>query len=266
MQTLLNVYKPMYTTPLQVIDALRITFPEYKETKIGYAGRLDPLAHGVLLLMVGEEAKHREKYQDLPKTYEFEVLFGLETDTYDLLGLLADSNWHLEPSSLTANRQLPTALKKFIKSKLGTHTQPYPPFSSKAVGGKPLHWWAKQNRLSEITIPTREITIYSFELLSTATISIDELKEKTNNISNVQGHFRQTEILEQWDSFFNPERSRRAQVSFPVARFRVSCSSGTYVRGLAHELGTFLGTGAVTTEIFRTRVGEYTLKNSLKLT
>ena len=266
MQQLLNVYKPLYATPLQVIDALRLKFPEYKESKIGYAGRLDPLAHGVLLLMVGEEAKQREKYLDLPKTYEFEALLGLQTDTYDLLGLLQNPPSPLYVKGVAAAG----GLKQFIQSKLGSHTQPYPPFSSKAVGGKPLHWWAKQNRLSEITIPTREITIYSFELLSTGTISVDDLKEKIKNATTVQGSFRQTEILEAWGNYFSTHKAKNAQSTirnsqFPTARFRVSCSSGTYVRGLVHELGKYLETGAVTTEILRTEVGEYTIEASLRL-
>lgn len=267
MRQLLNVYKPMYATPLQVIDAIRLKYPEYKESKIGYAGRLDPLAHGVLLLMVGEEAKQREKYLDLPKTYEFEALFGLETDTYDLLGLLENGKWKMENFSQKANQNLVNTINKFIAKKIGNNTQPYPPFSSKAVRGKSLHWWAKQNRLHEITIPTREVTIYSFALLSTGTVSLEDLKRKiTTSIASVQGFFRQKEILEQWKKHFEELSPFNSQLSsYPTARFRVSCSSGTYVRGLVHELGNFLGTGAVTTEILRTEVGEYRLKDALRV-
>lgn len=282
MRQLLNVYKPISLTPLQVIDKLRLIDPLYTDIKIGYAGRLDPLAHGVLLLMIGEETKHRERYQDLPKIYEFEALFGLETDTYDLMGLL-DNRFLVLSSQLsesgssvisqsdktTENRKQKTdtwrQIQKFIKSKVGTYTQPYPPFSSKAVGGKPLHWWAKQNRLSEITIPARQITIYSFELLSTGETSAEDLKKKIfKEISSIQGYFRQNEILETWDTYFNSQSKIRNQ-QFTKARFRISCSSGTYVRGLIHELGQRLGCGALATEIFRTRVGEYAIEDSLKL-
>lgn len=229
--------------------------------KIGYAGRLDPLAHGVLLLMIGEETKQRETYQNFSKTYEFEAMLGLGTDSYDLLGIVDDIK--------TAKQKTDTdkQIQQFIESKLGTHRQPYPPFSSKAVRGKPLHWWAKQHRLSEITIPDREITIYSFELLSTDMISIKDLKKRIQtSVSNVQGYFRQREIHEHWEQYFRELSIHNPQIAmFNTARFRVSCSSGTYVRGLVHELGEFLGTGAVTTEILRTQVGEYTIEDSLKL-
>src|SRR4051812_2270372 len=88
MNRVINVYKPIGFTPLQVIEKLREKFPEYKNVKIGYAGRLDPLAHGVLLLMIGDATKEREKYLGLDKSYEFEAVLGVSTDSYDVLGLV----------------------------------------------------------------------------------------------------------------------------------------------------------------------------------
>src|SRR3712207_2873397 len=90
MNKILNIYKPVGFTPLEMITALLKEFPEYKDKKIGYAGRLDPLAHGVLLLMIGDATKQRKDYLGLDKMYEFEVLFGVETDTYDLLGFVKE--------------------------------------------------------------------------------------------------------------------------------------------------------------------------------
>ena len=51
-----------------------------------YAGRLDPMASGVLLVLAGEETKNKDKYLGLDKEYDFEILFGFATDTYDILG------------------------------------------------------------------------------------------------------------------------------------------------------------------------------------
>ena len=149
---LVPIYKPKGRTPLQIVDLVRKQFPQYQHEKIGYAGRLDPLAHGVLLLMIGEETtKQREQYLNLPKAYECEVLFGVQTDTYDALGMLLNSKLQTTPENLDKE------IKKFINPKLGKQIQPYPPFSSKPVNGKPLFWWAKANKLAEITIPQREI-------------------------------------------------------------------------------------------------------------
>ncbi|MBA3724350.1 MAG: hypothetical protein H0W89_05710 [Candidatus Levybacteria bacterium] len=256
MQTLLNVYKPIGKNPLQVIEKIKESLPEYKNVKMSYAGRLDPLAHGVLLLMAGEGIENRNHYLDLPKTYEFTMLAGLATDTYDYLGVLNT----LEYNPLGTNVNL--FVNSFVKSHLGKQIQSYPPFSSKTVGGKPLFWWTKENRLAEITIPQKEIEVYSFKALSFQTITSEQLQKTVlNNIELVQGDFRQLEIKEQWKKFFKinsilPEK-------LPTITFCLTCSSGTYVRGLVHELGKQLGCGAITIDILRTAVGDYTLKEAL---
>ncbi|MCE9548798.1 tRNA pseudouridine(55) synthase TruB, partial [Candidatus Nomurabacteria bacterium] len=71
-------------TPLQALDKFRVKNKEYKYIKMTYAGRLDPMASGLLLALAGEETKNKEKYLKLKKEYDFEVLFGFATDTYDI--------------------------------------------------------------------------------------------------------------------------------------------------------------------------------------
>jgi tRNA pseudouridine55 synthase len=255
MNQLLNIYKPTGLTPLQVIELVKKQFPEYKNEKIGYAGRLDPLAHGVLLLMVGEATKEREKYLNLPKTYEFEALFGVTTDTYDTLGII-------EKIALPIIAPDKQTIKTFIESKLGRQRQTYPPYSSKAVNGKPLLWWAKNNKLSEITIPQREIAIETFTLQKLQKKTTHELQQTVfEQIDSVKGDFRQNEIKKTWEAFF----LRTEQKEFFTAGFLLSCTSGTYVRSLVHELGETLKTGAITLEILRTKVGNYPLETAIKL-
>lgn len=256
MKKILSVYKPLYLTPYQLIQQLKKIYPEYANEKIGYAGRLDPLAHGVLLLMIGEENKQRDSYLHLAKEYEFELVFGVETDSYDMLGIPTGGNLSLIETVTPENIAL------FIQQKVGKQTQSYPPYSSKAVEGKPLHWWAKRNLLHEITIPKREILIEEFLFLGFGQISKESFSRKvTTSINMVEGHFRQEEIQEKWTSFFGTCQKK----SFLTARFKITCSSGTYVRGLVSDLGKFLGTGAVTTDIFRTKVDMYTINDALVL-
>lgn len=250
------IYKPKGITPYQLIQQFRKTHPQYAQETIGFAGRLDPLAHGVMLFMIGDATKDRDTYLSLSKEYECEAVFGIATDTYDVLGIPQTA----VDKRLTINRQ---ALTAFLQSKLGKHIQSYPPFSSKAVHGKPLHWWAKQGKLKKITIPTREIEIYDFQLITTKTISAKKLqKEVKQQISSVTGDFRQKEIGERWEAVFAKSKKLRVQ-SYPTARFYISCSSGTYVRALVDELGKYLGCGATTIEILRTRVGKYSLSNAI---
>src|SRR5882724_588569 len=80
------IYKQKGETPLQALNRLRVEKPEYMEATLSYAGRLDPMAEGVMVVLVGDENKEREKYLGLDKVYVTEVLFGVSTDTADILG------------------------------------------------------------------------------------------------------------------------------------------------------------------------------------
>lgn len=258
MKQIISVYKPKGLTPYQLIQRLKTKHPEYQNVPIGFAGRLDPLAHGVLLLMIGEETKNRNNYLSLPKGYTFAAVLGLSTDTYDVLGLCQNNlimeNYH------NNTQQLKKSIHDFIKIKTGKQLQSYPPFSSKTVAGKPLYWWARKNRLGEITIPQRQIEINDYKLLATEEVSAGVLQKNIKQqIKSVQGDFRQEEIEKRWNKFFRGNKNE----TFITVRFEIQCSSGTYVRGLVHELGNYLGTGAVTLEILRTRVGDFELDKIL---
>jgi tRNA pseudouridine55 synthase len=254
MNTILNIYKPVGTTPLELIHAVKETYPEYIDQKIGYAGRLDPLAHGVMLLMVGDATKDRDSYLNLEKHYVFEVLFGIATDTYDVLGKITQK--------ISSNIIVMENVEKFVNVHVGKQTQAYPPYSSKAVHGKPLFWWARKNKLSEITIPKHDIDVTSFDLLEYNEISLKVLKKRIfTNIALIQGDFRQDEIVRNWHDQFASTKL----ISFQTAKFSIVCSSGSYVRGIVHDLGKELGSGAVTLDILRTKVGEYDLNGSIKL-
>lgn len=267
MHQLLNVYKPKGLTPLETIRLLRKKFPEYENETIGFAGRLDPLAHGVLLLMVGEETtKEKDTFLNLPKEYEFEVVFGTATDTYDALGIVSPKVKSHKVLKQGLEYFLLSDLMTFIHSKLGKQIQTYPPYSSKTVHGKPLYKWARENKLSEIEIPKREIEIYDFKLIKTKTIDAEKLKKEiVKQIESVSGDFRQEEIKKTWNIFFTVNCEPKTINQFTTAKFSITCSSGTYVRSLVNELGEKLGTGAIALEILRTKIGSYTLDDALRL-
>ncbi|MEX2029185.1 MAG: hypothetical protein WD963_01745, partial [Candidatus Paceibacterota bacterium] len=91
MKNILLLNKKEGETPLQALDNFRRKNIRYKDAKMTYAGRLDPMARGLLLVLSGEEVKKKEKYLALPKEYEFDILFGFSTDTYDILGKIENS-------------------------------------------------------------------------------------------------------------------------------------------------------------------------------
>jgi tRNA U55 pseudouridine synthase TruB len=62
--------KPIGETPLEIINYYKRLHPEYRYLPMTYAGRLDPLAEGVLLLLAGEECLKKDEYLSLSKEYE----------------------------------------------------------------------------------------------------------------------------------------------------------------------------------------------------
>jgi hypothetical protein len=54
-------------TPLQLINRIRIEMPKLKNERLSYAGRLDPMAEGQMLILVGDENNNRDKYLGLDK-------------------------------------------------------------------------------------------------------------------------------------------------------------------------------------------------------
>ena len=89
MQKYAVVEKAVGETPLQALERFRALHGELDQIPMAYAGRLDPMASGKLLILIGEECKQQERYHALDKEYEFEVLFGIGSDTGDVLGRLS---------------------------------------------------------------------------------------------------------------------------------------------------------------------------------
>lgn len=130
---------------------------------LGYAGRLDPMARGVLVLLVDDENKNRTQYEFFDKEYTFKCIFGLSTDTYDVLGLIQEKAGELSicSSSLSPEQFQQELQNHFTTHFLGKHFQLYPPYSSVRVKGKPLFQWAKEGKLDQVTIPGKNVEIHS---------------------------------------------------------------------------------------------------------
>ena len=84
-------YKNIGETPLDIVNKYR-----KPNCKYSFAGRLDPMARGQMIVLEGLECKNQDKYCGLDKIYEFEILFGFSTDTYDILGIVENYNF-IEP-------------------------------------------------------------------------------------------------------------------------------------------------------------------------
>lgn len=253
MKPVLNIYKPIGKTPYDMVKKVKELYPELAEKKIGYAGRLDPMAHGVLLLLVGDTNKQKKAYELLPKAYTFEVIFGIQTDSFDLLG-------KVKGDYVPHDKDLKKILEKEIKRYNGSFTQTYPPYSAIRLNGKPLYYWELRGKLSKDEIPQKEVTLKSFKLESIGSISSKSLYALIKmRIGLVNGNFRQKELLKYWELFFQKNNNR----IFTTAKFSIDCSSGTYVRSIVDDMGKKIGCGGTTLSILRTSVGSYTVKESI---
>lgn len=266
-ETSINAYKLLGETPLECLTRVRIEHAIGPDIPMTYAGRLDPMAEGAMIILVGDECKKKGDYLGLDKTYEFEILVGFETDTYDLLGVVKFSNEIASPTSASGRSsdllarlsgklgqtvpEAPVGFASVLKSFVGTFIQKYPPFSSKTVGGKQLFQLSKDDILPD-EMPEHEVTISRLEYISTRSITKEELqKEIIRRIRLVHGDFRQEEILALWDENFRNATQKEYQIISCV----LDCSSGTYVRQLVADLSAKLGIPLVTYSIRRIHIG-----------
>jgi len=91
------------------------------------------------------------------------------------------------------------------------------------------------------------------------------MKTIKQKISLIKGDFRQEEILNRWQKMLPKSCSSIKTVTFLIAKVKINCSSGTYIRSIAHHLGKELKTGAVLLNLKRTKVGNFDIKDSEKL-
>lgn len=252
----ITLNKKVGQTPLEVLENWRATKPELADTPLAYAGRLDPMASGLLLVLIGEECKKQTEYHNLDKEYQVGILFGVETDSGDVLGIVREHN---QPKIIESY------LTEVLNKTVGEIEFPYPAFSAKTVQGKPLHTWAMEGRLDEIAIPTKKSEIYSLRFDSIKSFSRKEIAEfalrkielippVTDERKALGNDFRRPDIREGWNTF--AEKGAHANV-FYMANITCVCSSGTYMRTLAEVIASKLNTKGLAYSINRTKVGIY---------
>ncbi|MEI7709727.1 MAG: hypothetical protein WCI76_03360 [bacterium] len=250
LKNILLLNKKEGETPLEALDAFRNKNKKYKDEKMTYAGRLDPMASGLLLVLSGEETKNKEKYLKLDKEYEFEILFGFATDTYDILGKVNNSH----RSDLWGKGELEKKIKDNLKYFRGKFVQEYPIYSSKTVAGKQLFEYAREDL--EVELPSREVFVKKLQFIKLRKINNKKLLENIEKrIKKVNGDFRQEEIVKIWRKVLIHEQGLSLLM---IASLKIKCGSGTYVRGIANSLGEKMGIPALAFSIKRTKVGKWT--------
>ena len=257
MKNVIILNKKEGQTPLEALEFFRKKHKKYKNSKITYAGRLDPMASGLLILLVDEEIKNKEKYLALDKEYQFEVLLGFSTDTYDILGI--PTRQDLVGNNIFPKKGFGEDLEKKIKKNLkfftGKFIQTYPIYSSKTVNGKQLFTYARSGE--NVELPKREVAVKSLKLIKMRKISKEKLLINIEKrIGEINGDFRQKEILKIWQKNL---LNKKTSSVFHIACFKIHCSSGTYVRSIANNLGEKMGVSSLAFSIKRTKIGQFVL-------
>ncbi len=203
----LVIDKPQGKTSHDVVDAVRHLAGM---RQIGHLGTLDPLATGVLVLLLGRATRLVQFYNGRRKRYTAAFRFGFATDSYDSDG---EAQGPDTPVPLDE-----AVLEKFASEKIGRFAQMPPAFSAKKIRGRPAYELARKKE--PVELKAVEVELYEYRL------------------TGIEGN---------------------------LARFVIECSSGTYIRSLAHEMGQQAGCGAHLAEIKRTAVGEFSIEQAIKL-
>ena len=213
MDGVLVIDKPEGPTSHDIVALVRRVL---RIKRVGHTGTLDPMATGVLPLVIGRATRLTQFLSKDSKTYNASIRLGFSTDTYDALGTPVGSNGDpsLDLSHELGNQVIESALNSFR----GTFDQCPPPFSAKKIGGVRAYTIARRGG-PVVTVPVQ--------------VTVDQLR------------------------LLKAENSR--------LQVEITCSSGFYVRSLAHDIGQMLGCGAHLQALRRTRSGEFDLTHAIPL-
>lgn len=211
MNGVLLINKPKGLTSRDVVN---IICKKFNTKKVGHTGTLDPIAEGLLVVPIGRALKISELLTSEKKEYIARVILGYETDMLDITGT-------------EIKRNIPTCSKedieKVLKSFIGKYNQEVPMYSAVKVGGRKLYEYARNN--IEVTPPSKEVEIYSLELISDIMFIEDTI-----------------------------EFSIKCEVS-----------KGTYIRSLIRDIACNLNTYGTMKELIRTKQGSFSIEDSYTL-
>jgi tRNA pseudouridine55 synthase len=150
---MLLIDKPRDWTSHDVVAVLRKLFP--RGTKVGHTGTLDPLATGLLSVLVGPCTRLQARLQGFDKTYSGTIRLGVKTDTGDVTGKTIEEK---PIPSLTMDR-----LRAEVSALVGIIDSPAPAYSAVKHKGKALYEYARAGL--EVPVKPRSAKVYSWEAL-----------------------------------------------------------------------------------------------------
>lgn len=216
MNGIILVDKPKGWTSFDVVGKIRymVQHSEYntsnkKRFPTGHTGTLDPLATGLLVVLLGTYTKQAMSLTKLDKTYEVTMELGKTSTTGDAEGALTDVS-----DTQPTKEVVEAALHTFV----GDIMQVPPAFSAIKINGQRAYKLARNGKAPE-------------------------LKARPVHI----------------------EQITLTDYTYPFVQFTVEVSSGTYIRSLVEDLGKVLQTGAYMSDLRRTKVGEFDIKDAIQM-
>jgi len=158
MDGVLVIDKPAGPTSHDVVAVVRRAV---RPAKVGHTGTLDPLATGVLPLVIGRATRLASYMSGADKEYMAKIRFGIATDTYDAEG--QDDSVPVPAERLAAVSELrEAAIGEALTAFRGRYWQTPPAFSAKKVGGTPAYKLARQRK--PVEVGPVEVTVFELEL------------------------------------------------------------------------------------------------------
>jgi tRNA pseudouridine55 synthase len=210
MDGVLLVDKPKGWTSFDVVAKVRGVIRRetgQKKPKVGHTGTLDPLATGLLVLLLGSYTKKATELSKLDKIYQVTMKLGEISTTADEEG---------EKTKTSREKPEVNTIEQVMKQFTGEIEQVPPIYSAIKVEGQRAYKLARAGK--EVKLEPRTVKIYSIKLID---------------------------------------------YTYPTMKFITKVSSGTYIRSLVEDIGKQLGTGAYMSDLRRTQVGEFELKDAV---
>ena len=270
---ILYIDKPLRWTSFDVVNKVRWLLCKrlgVKKLKVGHAGTLDPLATGVMIVCTGRATKRIDELQAGVKEYVATLRLGATTPSFDLEHPI-DAYY---PTEHITRELVESVLRQF----LGRIEQVPPSYSAVKVDGKRAYDLARKDK--DVELKPKVLVIDEIELL--------EYKAKPLSSSPRGG--------EDWPLSSSPRGGEDSmsygakenepaiprtgmrnkafltatvpddsQSDYPSITIRVVCSKGTYIRALARDIGSALGSGAHLTALRRTRVGDVSVADCISM-
>jgi len=235
MEGLVIFNKPKDISSYKVVEF----FQKKLKKKVGHGGTLDKLAEGILILGIDKYTKELDKFlKHSIKTYIAEIKLGAKSTTYDKEGEII----YLADNRIKDIKD--EEIIKVIENFIGEIEQIPPKFSALKIKGRPAYLLARKKE--DFEIKPRKARIYDIKILE-----IRRIKENLKKISN--------RLLV--DDSSNILTSNQAE--FIILKIEVICSSGTYIRSLANDIGEKLGIGGYINDLKRIKINEFSIEEAL---